>query len=68
MLLEVRLNVVDPDRARGCDGPPAAGKVATSATGFTAVARGNIDDDSTCDEWSVNDARDLTRTIDDIHY
>lgn len=64
----MRLNVVDPDRARGCDGPPAAGKVATSATGFTAVARGNIDDDSTCDEWSVNDARDLTRTIDDIHY
>lgn len=61
-----RLNVVDPDRARGCEGPPAIGKVATSATGFTAVARGNMDGDSTCDEWSINDAGVLTRTIDDV--
>lgn len=60
-----RLNVVDPDRARGCDGPPVIATVAASATGFTAVARGNIDDDSTCDEWSINDAHVLTRTIND---
>jgi hypothetical protein len=62
-----RLNVVDPDRARGCDGPPAIAKVAASATGFTAVARGNIDGDSTCDEWSINDADVLTRTVNDVN-
>jgi len=61
-----KMNVVDPDRARGCDGPPAIAKVAASATGFTAVARGNMDGDSTCDEWSINDARVLTHTINDV--
>lgn len=61
-----KINVVDPDRARGCDGPPAIAKVAASATGFTAVARGNMDGDSTCDEWSINDARVLTHTINDV--
>lgn len=61
-----KINVVDPDRARGCDGPPAIEKVAASATGFTAVARGNMDGDSTCDEWSITDARVLTHTIDDV--
>ena len=60
-----KMNVVDPDRARGCDGPPAIGKVATSATGFTAVARGNVDGDPTCDEWTINDAQVLRHTIDD---
>lgn len=61
-----KMNVVDPDRARGCDSPPAIGKVAASATGFTAVARGNMDSDSICDEWSINDASVLTHTIDDF--
>ncbi len=59
-----RINVVTPDRARGCDGPPTLAQVATSATGFTAVARGNIGG-STCDEWSIDDARVLTHMIND---
>lgn len=64
--IPTKINVVDPDRARGCDSPPAIGKVAASATGFTAVARGNMDGDSTCDEWTINDARVLTHTINDL--
>ena len=62
-----RINVVSPDRARGCDGPPTIAKVAASATGFTAAARGNMDGDETCDEWSINDARVLTNTINDVN-
>jgi hypothetical protein len=61
-----KMNVVNPDRALGCDSPPAIEKVATSATGFTVVARGNVDRDATCDEWSINDAGVLTRTINDV--
>jgi len=34
--------------------------------GFTAGARGNIDSDPTCDEWTINDKRDLVNTVDDI--
>ena len=60
-----RLNRVSSDRALGCDGPPTAIRVAASATGFTAAARGNIDADATCDEWSINDQRVLTNTLND---
>ena len=62
-----RINVVSSDRAYGCDGPPTIAKVAASATGFTAAARGNMDGDETCDEWSINDARVLTNTINDVN-
>jgi len=61
-----RLNRVSSDRALGCDGPPTAIRVAASATGFTAAARGNIDADATCDEWSINDQRVLTNTLNDL--
>lgn len=61
-----RINVVGLDYARGCDGPPTVAKVAASATGFTAAARGNMDADETCDEWSINDARILTNTLNDV--
>src|SRR6266849_3942990 len=37
-----------------------------SATGFTAGARGNIDSDSTCDEWTMNDLRLLVNQINDV--
>lgn len=47
--------------------PPATVSVASSQRGFTAAAKGNIDDDSTCDEWSINDARVLQHTLDDLH-
>ncbi len=49
-----------------CDGPPTTVRVAASATGFTAAAKGNIDNDATCDEWSINDARNLTNTLSDL--
>jgi len=39
---------------------------AITVTGFTAGARGNIDSDPTCDEWTIDDIRNLTNTIDDV--
>jgi len=63
--IPTRINVVGPDHARGCDGPPTTVNVAASATGFTAAAKGNIDNDATCDEWSINDERILKHTLDD---
>jgi len=45
--------------------PPTSVTVAASATGFTAAAKGNIDNDATCDEWSINDRRELKHTLDD---
>lgn len=47
--------------------PPTTVSVASSQRGFTAAAKGNIDDDPTCDEWSINDARVLQHTLDDLH-
>ncbi len=46
--------------------PPTSVKVVASVTGFTAAAKGNIDADSTCDEWSINDQRVLTNTVNDV--
>ena len=34
--------------------------------GFSAGAVGNIDSDSTCDEWSINDVRNLTNSKNDV--
>jgi type IV pilus assembly protein PilA len=45
--------------------PVPAGSAA-GATGFTAGAVGNIDSDSTCDEWEINDLRNLTNTNNDV--
>jgi type IV pilus assembly protein PilA len=42
-------------------GPPAA-----TATGFTAGAIGNIDGDSSCDEWGMNDIRTLLNNNNDV--
>jgi len=39
---------------------------ASSATGFTICASGNIDRDLTLDEWIINDAKQLTNVINDI--
>ncbi len=49
-----------------CDGPPTTVKVVATTNGFTAAARGNIDADPTCDEWSINDAKVLTNTLNDL--
>ena len=43
-----------------------AGNAAPPVTGFTAGAQGNIDSDSTCDEWVINDVRNLTNTLNDV--
>ncbi len=46
--------------------PPTSVRPAASTTKFIAVAKGNIDDDATCDEWSITEARVLTNTVNDI--
>lgn len=40
--------------------------VLASSVAFTAGAKGNIDGDSTCDEWLVNDSRLLANTSNDV--
>ncbi|HZC81121.1 MAG TPA: prepilin-type N-terminal cleavage/methylation domain-containing protein [Nitrospiraceae bacterium] len=53
--------------ASACPGTTWVGpSPAISATGFTAGARGNIDSDPTCDEWIIDDLRNLTNTISDV--
>ena len=37
-----------------------------SVTGFTATAKGQIDQDITCDEWSMNDVRALVNNLSDV--
>src|SRR5438309_10992082 len=49
-----------------CDVNSAPAVVAVSAAAFTAGARGNIDSDSTCDDWIINDLRNLSNTLDDV--
>jgi len=49
-----------------CNVNAAPALVESAATGFTAGARGNIDDDSTCDDWIINDIRVLTNTVNDV--
>ena len=40
--------------------------VAASGTGFTAGAKGSIDGDIACDEWTMNDQRALVNTKNDV--
>ena len=42
------------------------GAVAASTTGFTAGAKGNVDGDVACDEWHMNDRRNLTNDNNDV--
>jgi type IV pilus assembly protein PilA len=37
-----------------------------TASAFTAGARGNIDSDTTCDEWTMNDIRSLVNQQNDV--
>ena len=37
-----------------------------SATGFVAVAIGNIDGDATCDVWTINEQKVLTNVVNDV--
>jgi type IV pilus assembly protein PilA len=52
--------------AASCTGLTTVLAPNASASGFTAGARGNIDSDSTCDEWNMNDRRNLTNQINDV--
>jgi len=47
---------------------PASGGYTVGATssGFTAGANGNIDGDTTCDHWFINDRRTLVNTNNDV--
>ena len=40
--------------------------VASTALGFTAGARGQIDSDATCDEWTMHDGRVLNNITNDV--
>jgi type IV pilus assembly protein PilA len=46
--------------------PTVAPTVAASPTGFTTGAKGSIDSDVACDEWSMNDQRSLVNTKNDV--
>lgn len=46
--------------------PPASARVTASATGFIAAAKGNLDPDATCDEWTINSRGELFHVVDDL--
>ena len=47
--------------------PASAGfQVLASSAGFTAGANGNIDGDTSCDHWFINDQRNLQNTNNDV--
>lgn len=61
---------VSPDRLpeqAGCNvaTPPTSVSILATAEGFTAGAKGNLDEDPTCDEWSINERKQLVHTLDD---
>ena len=37
-----------------------------SATAFTATAEGNVDNDTACDDWSIDDAKQLKVDVNDV--
>jgi type IV pilus assembly protein PilA len=41
-------------------------QVLASSQGFTAGANGNIDGDTACDHWFINDQRNLQNTNNDV--
>jgi type IV pilus assembly protein PilA len=50
----------------GCDPTAAPAGAAASVSGFTAVANGQIDSDSTCDVWTMNDMKTLSNITNDV--
>jgi type IV pilus assembly protein PilA len=61
--IQVLLNLGGCDRGTAPGSLPAVGG---DASGFTAGAKGQIDSDPTCDEWHINDARNLTQDLNDV--
>jgi type IV pilus assembly protein PilA len=49
----------------GCVIPVTNGAASTSDSTFIAIALGDIDKDTTCDEWRYNQTRDLQNTAND---
>lgn len=45
--------------------PPTSVKVLATGREFVAAVKGNVDDDATCDEWSINDNKEFKHTLDD---
>ena len=53
--------------ASNCPGTTWNGPSPAITSGsFTAGARGNIDSDPTCDEWTIDDIKTLTNTVSDV--
>ena len=52
----------------GCSVDTVTGSVtpAATATTFLATAKGQIDTDATCDEWSYDQTRTLNNTLNDV--
>lgn len=62
-------NIVGAESLSGCDRSTTTGTgapVGGSTTGFTAGAKGQIDSDAACDEWKINDVRNLTNDNNDV--
>ena len=55
----------DVDGSLDCATPYTTG-VAQSSTAFTSTASGNIDGDTTCDSWSIDDSNDLDNAVNDV--
>jgi prepilin-type N-terminal cleavage/methylation domain-containing protein len=49
-----------------CNGVTTVVLAAATANAFTSGARGNIDSDVTCDEWTINDVRNLANSANDV--
>ena len=49
-----------------CTGDTTVLASLASATGFTASAKGNVDGDTSCDEWTINDVRALVNNANDV--
>ncbi len=60
--------VIDLTAVTGCNRStaPTVTAVATTATTFTAGAKGEIDNDVICDEWSYTEARALNNDNNDV--
>ena len=52
--------------ATGGNAVAASATVGTAPAGFTAGAQGNVDSDATCDDWFINDQRNLSNTRNDV--
>jgi type IV pilus assembly protein PilA len=46
--------------------PTTTFNVASTTTEFTSAAKGQIDTDATCDEWFINNNRNLTNPLNDV--